>query len=123
MELHFSLSVHMVPLKSFEIKCISISCSACGPGICDIYKAYFVNYLASLHLFTKSILLSSQNKCSFRSWARELRWGKKSRVHMKREGVEKKEIEIELYWKARTTLILGQILNPKTTLILGRREY
>jgi len=34
-----------------------------------------------------------------------------------------REIEIELYWKARTTLILGQILNPKTTLILGRREY
>ena len=34
-----------------------------------------------------------------------------------------REIEIELYWKARTALILGQILNPKTTLILGRREY
>ena len=34
-----------------------------------------------------------------------------------------REIEIELYWKARTALILGQILKPKTTLILGRREY
>ena len=54
------------------------------------YRNTLITYLASLHLFTKSILPSSQNKCSFRSWARELRWGKKSRVHMKREGVEKK---------------------------------
>ena len=33
-----------------------------------------------------------------------------------------REIEIELHWKARNTLVLRQILNSKTTLILGQRE-
>ena len=70
------------------------------------------------------VLPPSQNKCSFRSWAHILRRGKKvESAHKTRRVEEEREIEIELYWKARTTLILGQILNPETTLVLGRREY
>ena len=43
---------------------------------------------------------------------------------MKQAGVEEeRDRDRVLYWKGRTTFILGQILNSKTTLILGRREY
>ena len=43
---------------------------------------------------------------------------------MKQAGVEEeRDRDRVLHWKGRTTFILGQILNPKTTLILGRREY
>ena len=42
---------------------------------------------------------------------------------MKQAGVEdERDRDRVLYWKGRT-FILGQILNSKTTLILGRREY
>ena len=43
---------------------------------------------------------------------------------MKQAGVEEeRDRDRVLHWKGRTTFILGQILNSKTTLILGRREY
>lgn len=64
----------------------------------------------------KHVLSPSQNKYSFKSSARELKRGKNAKSAYKiRRGRGGKR------W--RSTLILGQILNPKTTLILGWREH